>query len=469
MARITKSEIEFRALRSVSNAALSSDGLPSRLKILDWGVNKSTQGDVILDEFSADNIAKAQKANGRERVPLDFEHQSVECSPTYKADPIDVAAYGAVNCVRGDGLYLDDLKWTPAGEAMAKNYEDLSPAVALTDGRVTFVHSAALTKAGAVEGLTFFSSGGMDKWIDKLAAIELEKPETFTLPPLSTREQVITALMFVGEPRNIKTLTAAQRESAQKVLVAAAKKHGVQIKTLFSVTDLPAYAPSAPFLAPVTQLSQANMSDHIANMKKHLKLPEETPDEDVMKAAYSALTDKHKGDPLNKKTPGMTEEGFGMGEAYKRMSADMAAAITESIKPLSGRLDALNLELERKSKEADKQQRDLIVMQATKDGKVIPLSASAIEKLDITTLSEMVEKLPKTVPMTRRSASRESGGQPVKTVYSQVQEKLRRGGPALLSSGNVTGRDKAVLLFNQQVEAQMATNPALTGRTFKTN
>jgi hypothetical protein len=468
MARIAKSEIEFRALRAVSNAALSSDGLPSRLKILDWGVNKSTQGDVILDEFSADNIAKSQPANGRARVPLDFEHQSVECSPTYKADPIDVAAYGTVNCVRGDGLYLDDLKWTPAGEAMAKNYEDLSPAVALTDGRVTFVHSAALTKAGAVEGLTFFSSGGMDKWVEKLSSLELEKPETFTLPPLTTREQVVTALMFIGEPRNIKTLTAPQRESAQKILVTAAKKYGVPIKPLFSVTDLPAYAPAAPFLAPVTALSEANMNAHMAQMKKNLNLPDETPDDKVLEA-MNAEYDKvaKKGDELNRKTPNMSTDNFGMGEAYKRMTADLTKGIEEAMKPLNAKVEALNLELERKSKEADKQQRDFIIAQATKEGKVIPLSASAVEKLDVTTLSEMVQNLPKTVPITRRSATRD-GAQPVKSVYSQVQEKLRRGTVAL-SSSSMTGRDKAVTLFNQQVEAQMAINPALAGRTFKTN
>lgn len=166
---MARKSIQFAAFRTIHNQGLGVI-LPSRLKILDWGVNKNTNtGEVILDEESAKLFESTQKAIGRERVALDFEHNTAPGSSAYEesAEPRPVAAYGTPRVIPNEGLFLDDLKWTPEGEQNARNYEDLSPAPFLVDKRVIGLHSCALTRAGAVEGLHFFSSFST---LDKVAA-----------------------------------------------------------------------------------------------------------------------------------------------------------------------------------------------------------------------------------------------------------------------------------------------------------
>ena len=166
---MARKSIQFAAFRTVHNSGLGAV-LPSRIKILDWGVSKNTNtGEVILDEESAKLFEATQKAIGRERVALDFEHNTAPGSDAYaeSAEPRPVAAYGTARVIAGEGLFLDDLQWTPEGQQNARNYEDLSPAPFLKDNRVIGLHSCALTRAGAVEGLHFFSSFST---LDKVAA-----------------------------------------------------------------------------------------------------------------------------------------------------------------------------------------------------------------------------------------------------------------------------------------------------------
>ncbi len=152
---------EVISLRAISNGALKGEALPSRLKLLGWGRNDTVIGPVVVDDISAQVFSANQKALGFERVALDFEHNTVPGSPEYERtqEPRDVAAYGAPRIVAGEGLFLENLEWTKTGQKKARNFEDLSPAVKPDDaGRVIFMHSAGLTRNGAVYGLTFFSA-----------------------------------------------------------------------------------------------------------------------------------------------------------------------------------------------------------------------------------------------------------------------------------------------------------------------
>jgi len=63
--------------------------------------------------------------------------------------------------VAGEGLFLEDMEWTPLGVQSARNFEDLSPALHDEKGEVTFLHSVALTPNGCTHGLTFFSAGSV--------------------------------------------------------------------------------------------------------------------------------------------------------------------------------------------------------------------------------------------------------------------------------------------------------------------
>jgi phage I-like protein len=149
----------LRVRAGISNGA-TEGRLPDRIKLLSWGENPSVKGVVRVTEATAAALAANQAARGFAEVALDFEHNTVPGSPEYERsqEPRRVAAYGVPRVVAEDGLWLEQVRWTPAGQAEALNYADLSPAVeTAADGTVRFVHSAALTRNGAVEGLSFFS------------------------------------------------------------------------------------------------------------------------------------------------------------------------------------------------------------------------------------------------------------------------------------------------------------------------
>lgn len=147
----------------ISNGALKSETLPQRLKFFAWGDNKSTDGNFRAGEKTSAELSANQKKLGFERVAIDFNHCSVPGTDTYKdllsqGQPPLIFGYGRVNPIPGDGLYLEDIIWTPLGVQHARNFEDLSPAIQDEDGEVTLVHSVALTPNGKVEGLEFFTA-----------------------------------------------------------------------------------------------------------------------------------------------------------------------------------------------------------------------------------------------------------------------------------------------------------------------
>jgi phage I-like protein len=111
-----------------------------------------------INERTVAMLSATQRKFGFERIALDFEHNTVPDSPEFKRtkEPRPIAATGLLETVPGDGLYLLGIEWTPSGLENAANYPDLSPAVMCdADGTLLFVHSVALTRAGAGEGLRF--------------------------------------------------------------------------------------------------------------------------------------------------------------------------------------------------------------------------------------------------------------------------------------------------------------------------
>lgn len=139
-------------------APASARPLPTRIKLLSWGVNPSTEGDVVVDDRTVAAFASMQRRIGRERAPLDFEHNTVPGLPEYERsqEPRPIAAMGTPVVIPGEGVFLDALSYTATGQAHAWDYEDVSAAPLLNKaGVVLGLHSAALTRTGAVYGATF--------------------------------------------------------------------------------------------------------------------------------------------------------------------------------------------------------------------------------------------------------------------------------------------------------------------------
>lgn len=143
----------------ISNGAMAAKELPKRLKLLNWGVNETVKGPVTVGAQTVAQLSANQAKLGYDRIALDFNHQSVPGSDTFKPDPVEVAAYGTPVVIPNDGLYLENIEWTPAGEKYASNYHDLSPTPKLdAQGEVVFLHSVALCRQGAVKDLSFYNA-----------------------------------------------------------------------------------------------------------------------------------------------------------------------------------------------------------------------------------------------------------------------------------------------------------------------
>ena len=152
------------ALRApVSNGALKGESLPSRIKLMAWGDNASIKGNYRVGDTSAKELAANQRRLGYERVALDLDHCSVQGSPEHLrllklGQPPIIFGYGRPNVIPGDGLWLEEMEYTPLGATSARNFEDLSPAVKDANGEVVFIGSVALTTNGCLHDVTFFSA-----------------------------------------------------------------------------------------------------------------------------------------------------------------------------------------------------------------------------------------------------------------------------------------------------------------------
>lgn len=141
---------------------LGAEGaMPTRLRVLKWGANTGTKGLFVLNVAAALLIAQNQAATNFDKVALDFEHNSVKGSPTYTGEPVTVAGHGTPRVVEGDGLYLESIEWTDEGKKFVGggHYIDLSPTVMKNGAdEVTFLHSVAVCRQGALHGLHILSA-----------------------------------------------------------------------------------------------------------------------------------------------------------------------------------------------------------------------------------------------------------------------------------------------------------------------
>jgi hypothetical protein len=142
------------ALRDSSRASkrgIKCD-LPRRIKILSYGANLFPNGKVMVGEKSEEHLAANQLRNGLERVVIDFDHCTVHGSEKFKEfqkegrTPI-IYGSGRVNLIPGDGVWLEDMEWTPVGLRTACNFEDMALAFTVASGEVDLICSAAVPDA----------------------------------------------------------------------------------------------------------------------------------------------------------------------------------------------------------------------------------------------------------------------------------------------------------------------------------
>ncbi len=211
------------ALKAISNAALADKQLPTRLKLLNWGQNETTKGPVLVGDATLQHLALNQAREGYDHVALDYNHNSLPGHPNFQPDPREVAAYGAVEVIAQDGIYLTGIDYTPSGVAKALNYRDLSPTPLLNqDGEVIFLHRVALCPQGAVKDLSFYytAAAGLNT-LTPPAAGDLNDPPPVTATTMDYRRLVCAMLDLDPDQATDDDIAAAAHQAAAGKKAAA--------------------------------------------------------------------------------------------------------------------------------------------------------------------------------------------------------------------------------------------------------
>ena len=143
---------------SAGSGDATTGDLPTRIKLLGWGKNITSEGEVIVDDLTVRVFSANQKAIGRERVVVDFEHNTVPGTPEYKrtTEPRAVAGHAHLVCIPGEGIFAEAITYTATGKKSAPDFEDVSLAPYCDkQNRVIGAHSVALTHTGAAYGVGF--------------------------------------------------------------------------------------------------------------------------------------------------------------------------------------------------------------------------------------------------------------------------------------------------------------------------
>jgi phage I-like protein len=206
--------------------------LPTRLLVGKWGVNKSVNGDYVINETTARELPKNLHAVNFDTVDLDFEHNTVPGSSTFKAEkePRKRAAHGPLEVVPGEGIYLHTAdRWTPEGSDAAKggHYNDLSPAIIVNKANeVVFVHSVALARHGATDDLPLQLNAS-----DPLRTLF---PEPSTATTMLDYKKLLLSLLDLPDTATDAQITAAAQKEADEPAEAdsAIKTNAADIKKL---------------------------------------------------------------------------------------------------------------------------------------------------------------------------------------------------------------------------------------------
>lgn len=389
--------LDLRAFNvEVSNGGLDGKDLPDKIKILSWGKNETTDGPVFVNKQTLSTFEAYQKKTGRdEDVALDFDHCTVPGAKEYVAgQPKSIAAYGNPELIEGDGIYLTDLQWTPLGEKEARNYKDLSPAV-VTDknGIVIGLHSAALTPNGAVYKLKFYSAEENDMiktMADSSIKEEYNKwPGNEGIKAMDTKDgdaipHTDKADCLCADCAKKKILSTEEVDETSEKSSDQSEETKTKAMSADDITKKKSF-PDA-YKAQMPQYNSMN-DTIIKNLAAEIAEEHGMENSLTEKVLYAFLA-KYEGQLSEIKGQITHKENTNDG-GLKQFSAKFEALEKEiaSLKNEKKQEVAVATDFERKS----------LISQASKDGKVIPLSADEIASLPINYLRSIVDKQPKNV------------------------------------------------------------------------
>lgn len=382
----------------ISNKALESKELPKRIKVMSFGKSNTLDSPIYVNDKTLSTFNSTQKSIGRERVPIDFNHNTVPGSKTYESDkePRAIAGYGTPK-VNKDGLFLEDIQWTPSGEKAARDYEDLSPAPLLDkDDVVIGLHSVALTPAGAIDDLTFYSADTLfnNMKIKKLSALEEDKKALDKSKDLVKHEEdeikgEYSAEDVVKEKHPIfctcadctaeKTISthAYNRFEADENPLSNEK---TEIKTMSANITPKAYETEPHEV----KTFKPYMHEEIKKMAAELNLPDAGELEKRLKNLLAVW---------------LGENGTEVPEGPIANKANSTPAqFSAEVKNLTNRLAVLENDRNEAIARYEAHEKQSIIADATRSGKIVPFSADEVKEISSKVLKSVCDKLPKQVP-----------------------------------------------------------------------
>jgi len=232
--------VTLQAIPAPFDASKGAAGLPTRFRVLPWGDNKTTKGQVIVNTTTLNTLPGYQKEmNWDKRVALDFEHCTVPGTPGYSVTA-PVAGYGPIEVVEGDGLYMSMLSWTDDGKQLAGggHFADVSATVILNEhNEVIGVHSVALCRNGAAPGAVFLSAWPVveqrpPQTADELfAALKTALGAAHDATPTQVVE-TLTSRLMADDPTKTKEAPAKVPEKAADSTAVAVETLSTQIADL---------------------------------------------------------------------------------------------------------------------------------------------------------------------------------------------------------------------------------------------
>jgi hypothetical protein len=251
----------------------------------------------------------------------------------------------------GEGVFLEDVEWTPLGVANARNYEDLSPAAHQTDGEIDFIHSVALTPNGCLYDVTFFSASGTNQ---QRRREDAKEEESMSDQNKNTPAGVITLVLLSGAMGLAATATEAEVMGKLKKLSA---------------------------LEPLESLikdGKVLIVDELSAFEGRLKAIETAATRNV--ALLSATVE-------GKVVSFTGQDVVLLGARIEKLEKDLLAAASASSEVEKGKLLTLFAADGKAPKNADGQ----------------PYAPEELKKLDVTTLRLLHANTPTTVPLSARS------------------------------------------------------------------
>jgi hypothetical protein len=360
------SRVKLQCLKAFSNGTINGE-LPDRLKVFNWGVNKTTKGEFIVDDTTLQVFEATQKAMGRETLVIDFNHCTIPGHPAYGGATAPTAGYGQARVVKGEGIFVEGISTTATGRKLSPDYVDISPAPLTVDNRIIGMDSIALTQTGSVEGLTL-----------ELAAQE-------------------------GRRQGLQTLSAA-------------------LETDYTKSD-----PTAYRLANTTTYNGL-MEKHLEYFREQLGLAAGTSAEDIMTAIRAKWEgDEKVTGPLDDAAPGasQTTPVWDARVEVEKMVASLTKPLADQIVTLSAELRAARDNDETRRKTLDADERAAIIAAATRDGKVIPFSADILPTIPTAALKDCVAKLPKTIATQSRIVTLSADGKAANAPRPTLKDAAR--------------------------------------------